>query len=126
MAVDYDDRDRNNRRHALHHMISIGAAPVRRPCVYVLKVRRCGEMCARFVVKMALTPALCMYVGLGSMTTVASGLTAEVAKKCEALRLQKYPPRVPGNPAAGSAAGDARAQQSYFNQCIVNGGNPPS
>jgi hypothetical protein len=126
MAIDYDDRDGNNRRHALHHMTSIGAAPVRRLSVNVLKARRCGEMCARFVVKMALTPALYMYVGLGSMSTVASALTAEVAKKCEALRLQKYPPRVPGNPAAGSAAGDARAQQSYFNQCTANGGNPPS
>jgi hypothetical protein len=101
MAVDYDDRDGNNRRHALHHMTLIGAAPVRRLSVYVVKI--------------ALTPALCMYVGLGSMTTVASGLTAEVAKKCEALRLQKYPPRVPGNPAAPSrGAGTGLIRRSIW------------
>jgi predicted thioesterase len=60
------------------------------------------------------------------MTGVASAVTAEVAKKCEALRIQKYPPREPGNPAAGSASGDARAQQSYFDQCVANAGNEPN
>ena len=66
------------------------------------------------------------YVGLGSTTSVAPAVNAEVAKKCEALRLQNYPPREPGNPAAGSASGDAWAQKSYFDQCIANGGNEPS
>jgi hypothetical protein len=80
-------------------------------------------MCARFVAKMSITAALCTYMGLGSMTSVASAVTAEVAKKCEALRLQKYPPREPGNPAAGNAGGNVRAQQRYFDQCVANGGN---
>jgi hypothetical protein len=35
----------------------------------------------------------------------ASAVTAEVAKKCNALTAKAYPPRVVGNPAAGSAKG---------------------
>jgi hypothetical protein len=34
-----------------------------------------------------------------------------------------YPPRVPGNPAAGLAEGTAQSKRDYFNKCVVNGGN---
>jgi hypothetical protein len=62
-------------------------------------------------------------IAVGSMTAVASAVTAEVAKKCETLADKAYPPRVPGNPAAGSATGTAQSKRSYFSKCLANGGN---
>ena len=53
----------------------------------------------------------------------ASAVTAEVAKKCSALTAKAFPPRVPGNPAAGSAKGTGQAERDYFNKCVANGGN---
>jgi hypothetical protein len=53
----------------------------------------------------------------------ASAVTAEVAKKCNALTAKAYPPRVVGNPAAGSAKGTGQSQRDYFNKCVANGGN---
>jgi len=62
----------------------------------------------------------------------ASAVTVEVARKCQALMARAYPPREPGNPAAGSEKGSGRAAQGYFNKCVANGGkmdddtsNPP-
>jgi hypothetical protein len=52
-----------------------------------------------------------------------SAITADVAKKCNALTARQFPPREPGNPAAGSAKGSGRARQDYFNKCVANGGN---
>jgi len=53
----------------------------------------------------------------------ASAVTAEVAKKCAALTAKAYPPRVPGNPAAGLAKGTAQFERDYFNKCVANRGN---
>jgi hypothetical protein len=58
------------------------------------------------------------------MTGTASAVTAELAKKCNALTAKAFPPRVIGNPAAGSAKGSGRDQLAYFNKCIAKGGNP--
>jgi hypothetical protein len=55
----------------------------------------------------------------------ASALTAEVARKCDAMVAKAFPPRVPGNPAAGSAKGSGRDQQAYFKKCVDNGGQLP-
>jgi hypothetical protein len=55
--------------------------------------------------------------------TGASAVTAEIAKKCQALTAQAYPPRIPGNPAAGSANGSAESRHDYFSKCVANGGN---
>jgi hypothetical protein len=52
----------------------------------------------------------------------ASAVTAEVAKKCAALTAKGFPPRVIGNPAAGSQKGSGRAEQKYFNKCVAHGG----
>ncbi|GLR91074.1 hypothetical protein GCM10007857_77900 [Bradyrhizobium iriomotense] len=49
-------------------------------------------------------------------------VTAEVARKCSALMTKQFPPREPGNPAAGSAKGTGRDQQAFFNKCVANGG----
>jgi hypothetical protein len=62
-------------------------------------------------------------VAVGCMTGNASAVTAQLAKKCQALTAKAFPPRVPGNPAAGSAKGTGRSQQDYFNRCVANGGN---
>jgi hypothetical protein len=53
----------------------------------------------------------------------ASAVTAEVAKKCNALTAKAFPPRVPGNPAAGTVKGTGQSERDYFNKCVANGGN---
>jgi hypothetical protein len=55
--------------------------------------------------------------------TGASAITVEVAKKCDALTAKAFPPRVVGNPAAGSAKGTPQEQRDYFKKCVANGGN---
>jgi hypothetical protein len=59
---------------------------------------------------------------LASAPNQASAVTVEVARKCKTLTDSAYPPREPGNPAAGSAKGSGRAAQDYFNKCVANGG----
>jgi hypothetical protein len=54
----------------------------------------------------------------------ASAITVEVAKKCGNLANKAFPPRVPGNPAAGHANGTAGDFKKYFDNCVANGGNP--
>ena len=66
-----------------------------------------------------------LVLGLVSQASVAWAVTAEVAKKCQVLMSAKFPPRVPGNPAAGSAKGSGLEQQDYFKKCVANGGKPP-
>ena len=61
-------------------------------------------------------------IALGSVPNQATAVTAEVAKKCQALMARAYPPREPGNPAAGSAKGTGRSQRDYFDKCVANGG----
>jgi hypothetical protein len=67
--------------------------------------------------------AVLVGIGVGPMTVSASAVTAEVAKKCDALTMKAFPPRVPGNPAAGTAKGTPRSVGSYFTKCVANGGN---
>jgi len=69
----------------------------------------------------ALVALVC--IAVGSMTGTASAITAEIAKKCNALTARAFPPLVPGNPAAGSAKGTGQSEQSYFRKCVENGGN---
>ena len=59
---------------------------------------------------------------LGAMTQDAKAITAEVAHACNALVEKSFPPRQPGNPAAGSKSGSAKAQRDYFAKCVANGG----
>jgi hypothetical protein len=53
-------------------------------------------------------------VALGCMTGSASAITAQLAKKCQALTTKAFPPQVPGNPAAGSAKGTGQSQREPF------------
>jgi hypothetical protein len=59
---------------------------------------------------------------LASTPHGALAATAEVAKKCSALTAKVFPPRVIGNPGAGSAKGDGLAEQAYFKKCVASGG----
>jgi hypothetical protein len=63
---------------------------------------------------------VCM--GPGLIPDSARAITAEVARKCNALTAKQFPPREPGNPAAGSAKGSGRDQNEFFNKCVANGG----
>jgi hypothetical protein len=60
-------------------------------------------------------------VGVGSTSGGASAITAEVARKCDVLTMHAFPPRVVGNPAAGSTRGNGLDEQSYFKKCVANG-----
>ena len=66
--------------------------------------------------------ALLIWSGLG-LITGASAETVEVARKCDALTAKAYPPRVIGNPAAGSAYGTGLSEHDYYQKCVANGGN---
>lgn len=66
--------------------------------------------------------AALFFGAVGPMATVASAITAELAKKCEVLMAKAYPPRQAGNPAAGSAKGTAQDQRAYFNKCVASSG----
>ncbi len=57
------------------------------------------------------------------ITRSAFAVTAEVAKKCQILSAKAFPPRVPGNPAAGLLNGTGREASQYFRKCVENGGN---
>jgi hypothetical protein len=62
-------------------------------------------------------------IAVGCMNGGASAVDAEVARKCAALTAKAYPPRVPGNPAAGLAEGTAQSKRDYFSKCVASGGN---
>ena len=53
----------------------------------------------------------------------ASAISLEVAKKCNALIAKEFPPREPGNPAAGSTKGSGADQRAFFSRCVANNGN---
>jgi hypothetical protein len=67
--------------------------------------------------------AVRIWIGLGPMTIGASAETVEVARKCDALTAKAYPPRVIGNPAAGSTFGTGLDEHNYYQKCVANGGN---
>ena len=48
---------------------------------------------------------------------IASAVTAEVARTCDAAVAKAFPPRQVGNPAAGSAKGSSADRRDYFNKC---------
>jgi hypothetical protein len=67
--------------------------------------------------------AVAIVVAAGLTADGAFAITAEVAKKCQMLMAHAYPPRVPGNPAAGSDKGSGADQQKYYQNCIANNGD---
>jgi hypothetical protein len=83
-------------------------------------MQRCNIVITRFKFEFVLLALI--GVTLGSPSDRAIAVTAEVAKKCKKLTDAAYPPREPGNPAAGSAKGTGRIQRDYFNKCLANDG----
>jgi hypothetical protein len=80
---------------------------------------------------------LTLIIAAASTPTTVSAITLEVARKCNAAAAKAFPPRVPGNPAAGSAAGSGADQRTYYSKCVADaeapqgtgkadGTNPPS
>lgn len=72
--------------------------------------------------------ALVALIFLSDASTAQSALaiTVELAKKCRALTAMAYPPRVPGNPAAGRLNGTSEDVRDYFDKCVANGGQVPN
>jgi hypothetical protein len=62
-------------------------------------------------------------IAVVSVTNNASAVSVEVARKCNALTAKAFPPRVPGNPAAGRANGTGASVRAYFNACVAHGGH---
>lgn len=56
----------------------------------------------------------------------ALAISADLARKCEALTAKAFPLRIPGNPAAGSAKGSGKEEQAYYRKCVKNGGTVPA
>jgi hypothetical protein len=75
--------------------------------------------------KFYLTRLALACIAIGLMLGSASAITVELAKKCNALTALAFPPKVPGNPAAGSAKGSGKQMQDYFKKCVENGGKAP-
>lgn len=66
--------------------------------------------------------AATIVVAVGSTTSRVSAISLEVARQCNAVTAKAFPPRVVGNPAAGSAKGDGQAERDYFKKCVAKGG----
>jgi hypothetical protein len=67
--------------------------------------------------------AVLLSIALGvTADTAAAAPSVELAKRCAVLTQKAFPPRVVGNPAAGSFGGSGQSERAYFNECIKNGG----
>ena len=75
--------------------------------------------------KSCLTRLALVSISVGLLSGSASAITVELARKCNAMVAQAFPPRVPGNPAAGSEKGSGRQMQDYFRKCVENEGKMP-
>lgn len=65
------------------------------------------------------------FLALGLMAILslpgsASAITAELAKKCQAMAAKAHPMALPG-----SKVGTAKAERDYFAACIKNNGTTP-
>ena len=75
--------------------------------------------------KSCLTRLALVCIAIGLLSGGASAITVELARKCNAMVATAFPPRVPGNPAAGSAKGSGKEMQDYFKKCVENEGKMP-
>ena len=80
-------------------------------------------MLASLKLRLARFALVCIAIGL--IPGNASAISVELARKCNAMVATAFPPRVPGNPAAGSAKGSGRQMQDYFRKCVENQGKMP-
>ena len=61
-------------------------------------------------------------IGVAPVNDAAFAISVELARKCNALTAKAFPPRVVGNPAAGSAKGTGQDERAYYRKCVVNEG----
>jgi hypothetical protein len=66
-----------------------------------------------------------LFITVAPVTNNAEAVSVSVAKKCDALTAKAFPPRVIGNPAAGSAKGTGEDQRAFYKRCVANGGKMP-
>jgi hypothetical protein len=66
-----------------------------------------------------------VFIAVATMADGAGAISVAVAKKCDALTAKAFPPRVIGNPAAGSAKGTGADERAYFKKCVANQGKMP-
>lgn len=62
------------------------------------------------------------FVVTAAVATSASAASVEIARKCAALTAKAFPPRVVGNPAAGSAKGTGSEKRDFYKKCVANEG----
>jgi hypothetical protein len=65
------------------------------------------------------------FITVSLLTNGAGAVSVKVAKKCDALTAKAFPPRVIGNPAAGSAKGTGADERAYYEKCVANHGKMP-
>jgi hypothetical protein len=70
----------------------------------------------RFAASLTLIPIV-IFVSVAP----ASAITAELAKRCQALAYKSHPPTL-----AGVKNGTAQAQRDFYKTCIANNGNMPT
>jgi hypothetical protein len=66
-----------------------------------------------------------VFITVALVTNSAGATSVRVAKKCDALTAKAFPPRVIGNPAAGSAKGTGEEERAYYKRCVANQGKMP-
>ena len=65
------------------------------------------------------------FITVALMTNSAGAISVAVAKKCVDLTAKAFPPRVIGNPAAGSAKGTGADERAYYKKCVANAAKCP-
>jgi hypothetical protein len=66
-----------------------------------------------------------VFITVAPVTNNAEAVSVSIAKKCDALTAKAFPPRVIGNPAAGSAKGTGEDERAFYKRCVANGGKMP-
>jgi hypothetical protein len=77
-------------------------------------------MFAKSKISPAITALIC--ISGASIPDAASAVTVEVAKRCQELTAKAFPPKIVGNPAAGSAKGSGRDASAYYKKCVEDNG----
>jgi hypothetical protein len=66
-----------------------------------------------------------VFITVAPITNSAQAVSIKVARKCDDLTAKAFPPRVVGNPAAGSAKGTGADERAYYKKCVANRGKMP-
>ena len=78
-------------------------------------------MISRLMHLRILAIAIVAAASMGGAATPAAAITADLAKKCQALMIKAYPPVL-----AGSKHGTAKEERQYYQTCLAKGGQMDS